>query len=256
MWDVDDTDAVPIDLAHASVAGFEQAGIDALAFNPDGRLLMTGGGDRIVRIWDLGAPGQAPVALPPLDDAVTSLAVHPAGVGLTVGAKDATVLVWDLSDVTVEPQRLRTHDDEVSAVAFSPDGAWLVTGSRDGRVRRWPVADLAADPEVWSVPEPVSIDHEVSPDSARVATGGSDRTVLVWDVQDDAGTEPLTLVARAPVHSLAFGGGDRPGGNLLVAAGDTLQSWDLDTAGPGQFVGQSGTARRRVAEDLRRVQPG
>jgi WD40 repeat protein len=227
VWDVNAPDAAPIDLPHAAVAGFGKAGIDAVAFTPDGRRLVTGGGDRIVRIWDLDAPAKAPVTLPPLGAAVTSLAVDPDGRWLAVGAKDKTALVWDLSHITVGPRRLRAHYDEVTAVAFSPDGAWLVTGSRDRRVRRWPVVDLAADPEVWQVPEPVT-SIAISPDSARIAAGGSDRTVLVWDVQDGAGTPPLTLVAGARVRSLAFGGGEPPSGNLLVVAGDKLQSWDLD----------------------------
>ena len=188
-----------------------------------------------MRLWDLGTPARVSFESRPLDATVTSLAWSPDGRWLAAGVKDvggqdAFAWVWDLRDLRAGPQPLRGHDDEVTAVEFSPDGTWLVTGSRDGHVRRWPVADLTAQPLVWPKHGPVT-SVAISPDSGRIAVGSSDQRVRVWGVEGD-GVDPLTLVARAPVRGVAFGGRERPGGNLLVAAGDEVESWDLDAPDP------------------------
>ena len=77
------------------------AGVNGVAFSPDGRLLASADGDGTVRLWN-PATGQA-VGVP--------IPVDPGDNGGSAAAVDA--------------------------VAFSPDGSRLATADSDGTVRLW-----------------------------------------------------------------------------------------------------------------------
>src|SRR6185436_19998014 len=55
-------DGTPI----ATLPGHRE-GSDAVAFSPDGRLLASGGQDRVLRVWDPSAPGKPSVELGVMD---------------------------------------------------------------------------------------------------------------------------------------------------------------------------------------------
>src|SRR2546428_479553 len=79
----------------------------SVAFAPDGRRAVSGGSDRVPRLWDLPT-----VVLPSLAEK------------LPVAAK---------------PVRQEGHTGPVTAAVFSPDGLRILTGGQDGTVRMWDV---------------------------------------------------------------------------------------------------------------------
>jgi WD40 domain-containing protein len=67
----------------------------ALAFTPDGRSLVSGGLDGVIRVWEL-ATGQGRLALKGHQGAVYTLAVSPDGRHVASASSDVPTLVWDL----------------------------------------------------------------------------------------------------------------------------------------------------------------
>jgi WD40 repeat protein len=114
-----------------------------VAFSPDCRLLASGGGDRVVKVW---AKVDARIwkLLHTLHDpgAVLSVAFSPDGRRLAWGGTDSAVKVWDLAaepggNVNPGFHTLRGHRSWVRGVAFSHDGRYLASGSQDGTVKIW-----------------------------------------------------------------------------------------------------------------------
>jgi WD40 repeat protein len=120
-----------------TVAGHTRP-VKTLAFSRNGRLLVTGGQDEKVVLWD-AATGREVRALParygPVEEVVFSpdggrLAVLHSGVtfgGGFASVMPAEVRVWEVASGR-ELLALQTHSANVSALAFSPDGERLFCG--------------------------------------------------------------------------------------------------------------------------------
>src|SRR5262249_34581175 len=110
----------------------------AVAFSPDGKMVVSGSGDRTLRVWDV-VSGQSLRTLQGHTSDVNAVAFSPDGKMVVSGSYDGTLRVWDVSS----GQSLRTltgHTSTVNAVAFSPDGKMVVSGSGDRTLRVWDVS--------------------------------------------------------------------------------------------------------------------
>jgi WD40 repeat protein len=111
-----------------------------VAVSPDGRLLVSAGDDRAIRVWDF----QSREAVRHLADAhggtVKGLAFHPGGRRVASCGHDGAVKVWDVehgAKQRAELIALADNDSPFTAIAFSPDGTLLAACDREGAVRVW-----------------------------------------------------------------------------------------------------------------------
>ncbi|MFJ8747260.1 WD40 repeat domain-containing protein [Embleya sp. NPDC127516] len=160
------------------------------------QVIVSGGGDRVLRMWDLrtGAPLGTPTAeRPEIDEpgAITAIAVgEAAGRPIAVtGAQDGTGLVWDLeSGGTLGPALTTDDPDRVdawisSAAIASIDGRPTVVTSGDDEVRLWDpqtgeqLGDALGDGCVKSAL--AEIDGR-----SVIVTAHSGGVVSVWDASD------------------------------------------------------------------------
>ena len=115
--------------------------VTSVAFSPDGKQVVAGGSEGVVRIWDtLG--GSEARGLRGHTGWVTSVQFHPDGKSVLSCSVDATARVFDLPRGEAAATG---HSASVTCVAVSRDGKYAATGSEDTTVMVW---DLASGREV------------------------------------------------------------------------------------------------------------
>ena len=113
--------------------------INAVAFNRDGRRLLSASGDRTVRLWDV-ATGQCRRVSWGTPTRSTRRRSTPT-VRIASAGRDRAVWLWDPASGQ-EAARLPGHTSYVWSLAFSPDGTTLISGSGDSSVRVWDTEPL------------------------------------------------------------------------------------------------------------------
>ncbi len=199
-----------------------------VAVSRDGKLLASGGDDRLVRVWNL-AEWNKNEALPPVrtfaghTDVVWCVAFSPDGKFLASSSRDHTITLWDVEGGR-DAQTLPGAAGVAVRMAFSPDGQSLVAGCEDGGVRSW---KLPGDKEGVLLCRHAARVRCVafSPDGTLMASGGEDRQVWVCDVRTTRRLHAFTLPSF--VNNLEFS----PDGRTLAATSDAPDSavhlWDV-----------------------------
>jgi WD40 repeat protein len=201
------------------------AGVNCVAFSPDGTQLATAGTDHTILIWDVASG----LVLRPLPgghtEAVNQVAFSADGKTLASGGNDKRLIVWDIT--TGEKSRVvEGNSADIVGVAFSPRDHTLAFV--DGHTVKTLDTQSATDPR--QLDDNAGNGIAFSPDGKFLASAGTDGTVKVWDLEKDGSPPRLLRGNSSLITSLAFATADR---HLLAAGtadGATLL-WDTATDG-------------------------
>jgi WD40 repeat protein/tetratricopeptide (TPR) repeat protein/tRNA A-37 threonylcarbamoyl transferase component Bud32 len=179
LWDVDKGKLL-LSLPHDSA-------VLAVAFSPDGRLVLTGSADQTAQLWN-AATGQ-PLGKPLVHDGlVVAVAFNPDGRTILTGSQTSptqgAIHLWN-ADTGEQLGPPLVHSSPVLAAVFSPDGRAILTGSGDsssgaGEAKLWDVA--TGKPLAEPLPHPGAV-HSVdwSPDGRWIVTGCADKIARIWE---------------------------------------------------------------------------
>ncbi len=123
--------------------------INHLALSANGKLLVGGGNDGKVFIWELDNGNKERVVYETKGDAITSVRFSPNGKFLVAGNREGEVAILE----PVTGAVVRTFSEiqaQINDVEFSPDGRYLAVASFDGTLRVWNMNDLKLQPLVLS----------------------------------------------------------------------------------------------------------
>jgi WD40 repeat protein len=142
--DVGNVVLVTPDGATEQPLGTHAGAVAAVAFNPDGTVLASGGReDGVVKFWDV-EDGELRAETPAGSAGVGGLAWTPNGSGVVATDLAGSVRVWDTAGQPVAGP-VEVDRDAIWGVDVSPDGATVAVATADDVVSLWP-ASLDAGP--------------------------------------------------------------------------------------------------------------
>ena len=150
-----------------------------MAFAPDGKIIISGGADKTIKLWDT-VTWQLLRNLSGHQAAIISVAFAPDSKIIASGSEDKTIKVWNV----VNEQLLWTlngHQAGITSLAFDPDDQALVSGSKDKTVKLW---DVAKGQLLWTFSGHEDLVTSVAFTKGRknLTTGSVDNTIRSWDL--------------------------------------------------------------------------
>ena len=192
----------------------------SVAYSPDGQHIISGSGDKSVKIWD-AATGNCLQTLTGHTSHVFSVAYSPDGQHIVSGSFDKSVKIWDAATGNCL-QTLTGHTWIVSSVAYSPDGQHIISGSFDNSIKIW---DAATGNCLQTLTGHTSFVYSVaySPDGQHILSGSLDKSVKIWDAATGNCLQTLTG-HTASVQSVAYS----PDGQHILSGSDdrSIRVWD------------------------------
>ncbi len=172
--------------------------ITALAASRDGRWIVSGSTDRLVRVWDLKAT-KCIQTHAGHGEAVLGVAIAPDAQVAASAGQDGTVRLWDLVGAK-ELATLQDHRGRVSAVALDSARGVVVSAGEDTVVRIWDLKSGQVARRLAGHTRPVTA-LAISPERGLVVSAGADRALRVHDISDGR----LLSVTRldAPISAIA-----------------------------------------------------
>ncbi|WFE97517.1 trypsin-like peptidase domain-containing protein [Micromonospora sp. WMMD987] len=228
-------------------------GVESLAVDRDGSLLVSGGEDRQIRIWD--SPARQPLGATVTADAsrVNDVVFSPDGTRLATGGFDGSVRIWDVASrrqvagpwspdgKILDPNEVFSANSQ-HQVVFAPDGRSL-TSRTSGAIYRWEIPSgklLASRP----VPDSSGTTVRLAPDAERYAVRSEEGEITVREVatgrpvgSTQPGENVSSLVFRADGRQAAADGGKVGQVRIWdVGSGDRIAQGQIVGDGPGGFT--------------------
>ena len=208
----------------------------SLTFSSDGTLLVAGGHDNTVSLWDMQTGGLVKTLH---TEGVSSVSISLDCTMIASGSQDKTIFLWDTrtGDCCCV---IDGHNDIVNSVSFSPTNPQLlISASEDNTVRWWDINGVQISPTYsgnhvatssdgthfvsWMLREPIAV------------VQNSNSGVVIVELQDPSSDE-LPDDLRG-FHCCDFS----PDGKFVAGSGGaTIYVWDITNSEPclvGTFIG-------------------
>ena len=205
-------------IAQASEFRAHDGAIDAISLSGDGRLIVTAGSDKTLKIWnaqtqtlqgtialDAGTAtslsvrnnravtshADGTVAVYDLDSrsriysfkrndaSVWAAAFAGSEDRIAAAGHDWTVALWKTGSLSAPETLLQGHDNAVQALAVDPSGRWLASGSADSIVKLWNLETNEVRRTLRGHGDFISV-LSYSPDAATLAAGSLDGSIKLW----------------------------------------------------------------------------
>ena len=241
--------------------------VNAIAIVPGSGVIISGGDDRLVRKWNQ-ADGALLADSWLTGSPVTAVAVNQSEL-VAVGDLEGTTTIWRVGVRAplwvFRDEALGKVAAAVSGLAFAPAASRLVTAASDGMVRVWHLPPMPVATALMDHEAPITV-VDFSPDRRLCLTAANDRTLRIYDTHSGrllhdlrgldspvvatafAPTGAVTLLTRKgtvaryqeesgellaqkawPAARIAAAQLDASAGRAVVAEGDSVQLWDLDS---------------------------
>jgi WD40 repeat protein len=149
--------------------------VQSVALSPDGQRVYSGGGDGVLRAWNIQGDSLWSAVI---GVNIWSVAVSPDGRKILTAGYQLPIKIWDDSGRLI--QNCYGHLMENYFVAWAPDGEQFVSCSWDRTAKIWDKNGRL----LRTLPHPDGVfGADFSPDNKLVVTACRDRVIRVWETQ-------------------------------------------------------------------------
>ncbi len=201
----------------------------------DDDLIVTGGNDKRVRVWDLASGRQLTASQNKhlgRINALATLSINGLGVIIS-GSDDKTIRIWDLRSCDPIGDPLIGHTSRVTSLAVgSLDGRKLIiSGSSDKSIIVWDLENRTPllPPFKGHTSKVKCVAFASLGGQSVIISGGDDKTIIVWNLMTGARIYDPIQAHEKEILSLATA---TLNGELVVISGsedNTIRVWDIKT---------------------------
>jgi serine/threonine protein kinase len=153
------------------------ASVNAIAWSPDGKSIVSASDDTFVQIFDVQT-GHRSVIYSGHTEEVAAVGWSPDGKFIASGGQDKTVQVWDAANGN-KRLTFKGHTDRVNSVSWSQDSQTIASGSEDKSVQVWDATNAAVSFNFRGHTAGV-LCVGWQPNNTSVASGSWDGTLRDW----------------------------------------------------------------------------
>lgn len=209
----------------------------ALAIVPANTHVLTGGTDKVVKLWNL-ANGNKERDFPGATAPIKTVAISKNALLLAAGGTDGVLRTYQFGDAK-EIGSVKINS-ELKALAFTANNLALVASTSNKSLSAWSVPFTAGQPlakdylapvQSWQTPD-VLADFTIAADNTSIYSAGLDKAMHVWKLASPAPTRNFPY--GVGVDAVAF----PPNSSLLAAAGHDgkVRYFDLVKNAPAKEI--------------------
>jgi len=184
--------------------------INSVAFSPNGKYLVSGCGDKTLKLWDIST-GKEVRTFIGHTEMISSVVFSPDGKFIISGSWDGTLKLWDIA-LSKAVRTFIGHGVGVTSVDISLDGKFVISGCWDKTLKLW---DIDTGKEIRTFTGHTDYVNSVvfSSDCKMILSGSEDKTIKLWDAK--TGKELKSFIAGFRVLSIEFS----PTGESIIGSG-------------------------------------
>ncbi|KAF8837904.1 WD40 repeat-like protein [Paxillus ammoniavirescens] len=226
IWDLENSEQEGMTMGHGGGAASWSRG---LAVTRDGKKILSGGPDKILRVWDVETQ-QLIAEWGGHEFGIPCIVVSPDDQLIASGDTGGRIVIREMKEEGQKEHVIETVPGDVNSICFSPDGTKLASAHDDKMIRVFDVeyGDLILGPiqghtdwvssVVWSL------------DGNRLFTASADHSIRLWDSETgEAIGDPWTGHIN-DVNSISLS----PDGTKLASASydNTGRFWGTESGEP------------------------
>ncbi|MCO5598553.1 hypothetical protein L7F22_052650 [Adiantum nelumboides] len=175
-----------------SPSSTQRQGISDVAWSSDGKYIVCGGDDKLVRVWhakrlELLCEFEGHTSF------IFCVSFNPNVTLAVSGSFDESVRMWDLQKKRCH-RTIAAHSEAVTGVAFNRDGSILASCSYDGLIRLWD-AFTGQCLKTLVHGEAMPIGHVVfSPNGFQLLATSLDNSIRLWDMANGRVLKPTSVI--------------------------------------------------------------
>ncbi len=158
-------------------------GIQALAYSPDRKTIVSAHNNHCIRIWDIVSKIERNT-LKGHTEKINTVAYASDSKIVASGSYDNTIHIWNIETGKLKDVLIK-HKNSIKALAFSPtENELLVSGSADGTVRFWDV-NTGQQLSIFATGFTESVKTlAFTEDNNMLVSAAENGTIQMWDVKN------------------------------------------------------------------------